>query len=129
MIAKFGKVKKRKKSKSLFFIISLGILVVFLIFVSVVSNWKIHKKRSDLKAQIEQLEKEIESIEKRNQELRAGISQSLTEISLEREAREKLNLKKPGEQVITVLPPEEELREIEENKSFWKKIWEKIKLW
>lgn len=129
MIAKIKKIKKRKESKSLFFIVSLGFLVVFLIFAFVVSNWKIQKKRSELKAQIEQIEKEIERVEKRNQELRAGISQGLTEISLEREAREKFNLKKPEEKVVTVLLPEEEEKETSEKKSFWKKIWEKIKLW
>ncbi len=129
MIAKLKKIKKRKKSGRLFFYIFLLVLTIFSITTFSVSNWKIRKKRSDIKKQMEQLKEEVERIEKRNQELRAGVSQALTEVSLEREAREKFNLKKPEEQVVTVLPPEEELGEVEEKKGFWKKIWEKIRFW
>lgn len=121
------KIKKKKKLSGLLFGIFLIILVLLSTTAFIVSNWKIQKKRSELKVQTEQLEKEIKEAERRNQELRAGISQSLTETSLEREARERFNLKKPEEQVVTVLPAEEEEKKIEENKSFWQKIWDPIK--
>lgn len=129
MVAQIKKFQKRKKSKSLFFSICLGSFFLLLISAFVVSNWKIQKKRSQLTAQIENLEKEIQTLQERNEQLRAGISQGLTEESLEKEARERFNLQKPGEEVVKVLPPLEEEKEKEGEKGFWQKIWDKIKLW
>jgi len=59
--------------------------------------------------------------------LEAGISQGQSETFLEEQAREKLGLKKPGEEVVTVLPPKETTQNTtQQNKSLWQKILQKL---
>jgi len=125
--------KKQKKKKS-FQEIFLSVLFVFftlaIIGLLAVSNFKIRERRKELLAQIETLEKEIQNAEKKNQELKAGISESQTEDYLEKEAREKLGLKKPGEEVVAIkkIQSEEKQKEQKEEKSLWQKILEFLKI-
>jgi len=125
--------KKQKKKKS-FQEIFLSVLFVFftlaIIGLLTVSNLKIRERRKELLSQIETLEKEIQNVEKKNQELKAGISESQTEDYLEKEAREKLGLKKPGEEVVAIkkIQSEEKQKEQKEEKSLWQKILEFFKI-
>ena len=125
--------KKQKKKKS-FQEIFLSVLFVFftlaIIGLLAVSNFKIRERRKELLAQIETLEKEIQNVEKKNQELKAGISESQTEDYLEKEAREKLGLKKPGEEVVAIkkIQSEEKQKEQKEEKSLWQKFLEFFKI-
>jgi len=125
--------KKQKKKKS-FQEIFLSVLFVFftlaIIGLLAVSNFKIRERRKELLAQIETLEKEIQNAEKKNQELKAGISESQTEDYLEKEAREKLGLKKPGEEVVAIkkIQSEEKQKEQKEEKSLWQKFLEFFKI-
>ena len=125
--------KKQKKKKS-FQEIFLSVLFVFftlaIIGLLAVSNFKIRERRKELLSQIETLEKEIQNAEKKNQELKAGISESQTEDYLEKEAREKLGLKKPGEEVVAIkkIQSEEKQKEQKEEKSLWQKILEFLKI-
>ena len=82
-------------------------------------NFKINKKRSELNSRVNSLKQEISVLEKRNEELKTQTSLILEEEYLEKEAREKLNLKKPGEKVVTIIPEEKE-----NNKSLYQKIEE-----
>lgn len=75
---------------------------------------------------MENLKAEIESLEKQREELSQKISQTQTESFLEKEARERFNLKKPGEEAVVILAPEEKKEEVKEQKTFWQKILEKI---
>ena len=84
------------------------------------------QKRVELAARVESLKKEIADLEKKNEEMQAGLSQKDEEGFLEKEARERLNLKKPGEEVVVVVPPKEE-EGIQESKNFWERWWEEIK--
>ena len=125
--------KKQKKKKS-FQEIFLSVLFVFftlaIIGLLAVSNFKIRERRKELLSQIETLEKEIQNAEKKNQELKAGISESQTEDYLEKEAREKLGLKKPGEEVVAIkkIQSEEKQKEQKEEKSLWQKFLEFFKI-
>lgn len=83
------------------------------------------QRRAGLTARIESLKKEIAELEKENEEIQAGLSQKGEEGYLEKEARERLNLKKPGEEVVVVVPPKEG-EETKEPKNFWQKWWEEI---
>lgn len=95
----------------------------------VTSNLKINKKRNELLAQINYLEKEIQILEEKNQKLKAGILEQETESYLEKTAKERLGLKKPGEEVVTVLPSEEsEEGEAKKEKSFWGRLLEILNL-
>lgn len=134
---KFNKVKtasslRRKKEESslqtIFFSIFLGILILAAIGFLVFSNLQINKRRTELTLRLESLKKEIEILVEKNQELTAKISQVQKESYLEKEARERLNLKKIGEEMVVVLAPEKsEENETEEKKNFFEKWWEKIK--
>ena len=127
-------IAKRRKKKKSFQEIFLSVLFVFftlaIIGLLAVSNFKIRERRKELLAQIETLEKEIQNAEKKNQELKAGISESQTEDYLEKEAREKLGLKKPGEEVVAIkkIQSEEKQKEQKEEKSLWQKILEFFKI-
>jgi len=127
-------IAKRRKKKKSFQEIFLSVLFVFftlaIIGLLAVSNFKIRERRKELLSQIETLEKEIQNVEKKNQELKAGISESQTEDYLEKEAREKLGLKKPGEEVVAIkkIQSEEKQKEQKEEKSLWQKFLEFFKI-
>jgi len=119
--------KIRKRKSNLFFSIILIFGLLAVISFLVIGNWKMNQRRAELNSRIENLKKEIEELEKKNRELQAGLSQLEGEAYLEKEARERLNLKKPGENVVVVLPPKEGEEKPEKSKNFWEKIWETIK--
>ena len=125
--------KRRKKKKSLqgiFFSILVIFFVLSITALLVVSNFKIRERRKELISQIETLEKEIQNLEKKNQEMKTGILESQTQDYLEKEARERLGLKKPGEEVVAIkkIQSEEEKKEQKEEKSLWQKFLEFLRI-
>ena len=95
----------------------------------IVSNFRINKKRTELQSQIKNLEGQIKTLEEKKAKLQAGISAGESESFLEKEAREKLGLKKPGEEVVVVMPSKETAGEkTQENKGLWQKILEILHL-
>ncbi len=130
MIQKVKKFKKRETRQTIFFSLFLGFLILIIIGFLIISNWKINQKRVQFQSQIETLRREIQVLEEKKQELEAGISQTKREGYLEKEARERLGLKKPGEEVVAVLPPRINQEErASEEKSFLEEILEKLKFW
>ena len=114
MVAKFRKSKKNPY-QTLFFSIFLGLLFSVMVGFLVFSNWKITQRRAELTTKIEALKKEIQILEEKNQQLRAGILQIEKESYWEEKIRQE-GYKKPGEEQVVVLPPEEkELKEEEKN--------------
>jgi cell division protein FtsL len=130
-----SKSKKNKKSsrREIIFPIFIAILVILGIAFLAISNLRINKRRQELISQIQKLEEEIKAQEKQNAELQAGVSQVLDQNYLEQEAREKLGLKKSGEEVVSIQKVETEENKKEEVKkeiiSPWnpKSWWEWIK--
>ena len=121
-------MKKIKKGSgknifsSVLIIISILAVVGFLIF----SNLRISQRRAELRSQVEAIEKKIQLLEEKNQELRAGIIKTQSESYWEEKIREQ-GYKKPGEEQVVVLPPEESKeKETGTEKSFWQKMLEKI---
>jgi cell division protein FtsB len=127
MIAK--RRKKKKSIQGIFFSILVIFFVISITALLLVSNFKIRERRKELISQIEILKKEIQNLEKKNQEMKAGISESQTEDYLEKEAREKLGLKKPGEEVVAIkkIQSEKKPNEVKEEKSLWQKFLEFFK--
>ena len=129
--------KSKKNKKGNYQDIAFSIFIVVLIILGaaflVISNLKINKRRQELISQINKLEAEIKEKEKQNVDLKAGVSQISDQSYLEQEAREKLGLKKPGEEVVSVQKVETEQQKQEqqkqENISPWnpKAWWEWIK--
>ena len=127
MVAKSKKIKNDSR-QNIFFSVLLGVLIFVVVGSLIAANWRINQKRADYQARIEVLQTEFQDLELKREQLQAQISQTEEESYLEKEARENFNLKKPGEEVVAVLPAEEQ--EIkEQEKGFWENIWDKIKLW
>lgn len=126
MITRRKKFKKGEVRQTVFFSVFLSILVLAAIGFLVFSNLKVQKRRAELTSQIDQLKKEIQIIEEKNNQLRAGISQSEKESYWEEKIREQ-GYKKPGEEVTVILPPKGNSEEPKkEEKNFWQKLLEKI---
>ena len=119
---------KRDDSKdSLILPIVLGVLFVAVIGFLVISNWRVSKKRTDLETQIKSLQEQLKTLEDKKVKLEAGISVGESQVFLEEQAREKLGLKKHGEEVVTVLPPKETAQNTtQQNKSLWQRILQKL---
>jgi len=129
MIQKFKKnkkIKKKERVSSLIFSSFLLILILVMIGYLAISNWRTLKKRAEYKKEIELLKAEIQKLERDKEILTKKISQYHKERYLEKEAREKLGLKKPGENVVVVLPPQN-LKEKEKPNRSKKGLKEKIK--
>lgn len=81
-------------------------------------------------SRIKDLQKNITTIEQRNEELKANFF-SMTDVNfLEKEAREKFQLQKPGEKVVSIIMPSgmPEPAANEAPKTFWQQILEKLGL-
>ena len=109
--------KKRKPYPSTPFLIFLGFLFLSLAALLVFSNFKINQRRSKLISNIENLKREIQILEKKTAELRAGISQTSKESYWEATIREQ-GLVREGESQVVILPSEEEAKG-EEEINFW----------
>ncbi len=93
-----NKLKKIFGSKMTLFLLSLGFLWLSVSVVNVYyKKFKINKEINDLKAQ-------IASTEKSNQQISQIIDYLSSPDFLEKTAKEKLNMKKPGEEVVIIEP-------------------------
>ncbi len=127
MIAKNKRIKKDGRFQNIFFSVIIGIFLFGVIGFFVSSNIKINQKRTEMIGRIEELKKEIEVLEKKNEELQSGIIQTGSESYWEEKMREQ-GYKKPGEEAVVVLPPEEQQEESAgEEKNFWEKIFDPVK--
>lgn len=118
MIAKYKQTRK-SSGQNIFFSVLLGSLISIIIGFLLVSNFRISKKRAALDSQINRLKEEIIATQEKKRQLEAHLYQSTQKEYLEKEARETFNLKKPGEEVVTILPSEENPRHKEEAKQWW----------
>ena len=125
MVAKFWKTKKRFKKLFVFPPFILGISVLLIIGFLALSNWKIIQKRVEFNNKIEEFKNEFQELEKRNQTLKAEISQIQTKESLEKMAREQLNYQKQGEITVSIIKDiKDEKGEEKNKKGLWAKIFE-----
>ncbi len=118
MIAKFKRQKKRNSKEETIFQILFSIFTLILIGFLIFSNLKIKQKKEKLIEEIKSLEKDIQTLEVKNRELKAGISETEKESHWEEKAREQGYVRE-GENPIVVLPPNEEQIEKEEEKNIW----------
>ena len=126
MIVKSKTIKKKNSFQDIFFSVLIAIFLFGMIGFLIVSNFKINQRRGELLGQINSLEKEIQALEEKNKELQTGISDTEKESFWEEKLREQ-GYKKPGEEAVVVLPPQEQNpTSTEKAKSFWEKFLEKI---
>lgn len=126
MIAK--KKKSKKSQQSPFFPILFIFLISAFISLLVFYNFKINQRRTKLLSEIRELEKEIQNLEEKNAQLKAGISQVGKESYWEERVREQ-GFVREGENQVVVLPPESNLEKEQEfqKEGIWKEISEKLK--
>ena len=131
MLSKSRKNKKRVSVKNIFFSIGLGIFFLAVIIFLGVTNWRINQRRIQLASQLEAIKKEVEAAEQKNQKLKSEAAQVGTQDYIEKVAREQLNLKAPGEEVVIVSGDGEQKPEesVEQERKFWdpRGWWEWIK--
>jgi len=130
MVTKFKKRRKEDFSESVFFSILVGILISAAVGFLIFENIKVNQKRTKLNSQIEILRREFQELERKNNLLKAGISQGEDEEYIEKIAREELNYQKEGETTVGYILPGEtnslDNEEKKEEKGFWKNLWQKI---
>ena len=105
-------------------LVGIGFLVAFGGGIGYLAyqNIKIHQKRSGLQTTLHILEEQVVELSERKAELEVGIDEVQSQEYQEKVLREQGLYKKPGEEVVTILPPEETQGETsveEENKRTW----------
>ena len=125
-----NEIKKKKSYRDKLFSLSFALLLLIIIFYLIISNFKIREKEGELSQKVTQLRERFEFLNKNNERLEGGVSQTLRSDYAEEVLREKGLYKRKGEKMVVILLPEEKEDEIEENEeeSFWEKILRKINL-
>jgi len=125
MVTKFSKFSKRKKSiientvaAVVFGFIFFGIVGFFLY-----QNITIGQKRADLENQLAALQTKAIELSAQQEELQEGVANTQTEEYQEKLLREQGLYKKEGEQVVTVLPPEESSNQSAEQNERERRWW------
>jgi len=118
------KHKRKKAFRNIFISLLLGSLLFIIVIFLIISNWKINQRRTELNQRILKVQQEIQVLEERNRQLKAGIAQTLESDYAEEVLREKGLYKKKGEKMIVILPLEEEGEKEKEEKNLWQKIQE-----
>jgi cell division protein FtsB len=122
MVAKIKKIKKGSRYKEIISSVFLLILFFGIAGFFVFSSWKISKKREEMASRIDSLKKELEMLEGKSESLRSGITDAQTDYYWEEKAREQ-GYKKPGEEAVVVLPPEDQVQlEPQAPENFWQKV-------
>ncbi len=121
-------VKNKRANKGIFdskaFMLSIVALLLLLCF----GVYKEITKRLRVYNEISALESEIDSLDNKNKDLSKLIEYFNTDSYIEREAREKLGLAKPGEEVIA-LPKSQSKRTLVNNISNSKDIGNSVLWW
>jgi len=131
MLPRISKFKKGNAPTAALLPVLFGLLLMAVLFIFLAgSNLRLYGKRASLERQLDALRGETAELEKRSLELQSDIVRTQTEEYTEEVARERLNLKKPGEEVVAVVVPEsgQEGTSSEEQQSWLEKILEKIGL-
>ncbi|MBL7053981.1 septum formation initiator family protein [Patescibacteria group bacterium] len=120
----------RKKESSLKSIISSKILfyvLILFIFILMLSLIREVNTKIYLKKELSRIQSQVESLTAKNTNYLEEIEKSKTEYFKEKQARLKMGLKKPGEDVIVIVPVEDDVDE--QNKGFFEKQASNIKIW
>ncbi|MBU1082830.1 septum formation initiator family protein [Patescibacteria group bacterium] len=94
-------LKKKKKTRSQIFLISLALVFSYMVFATGETLWQNY----EVNREIAKLKVEIVQLQEQGQDLKYLIAYRGTESFKEREARRKLGYKKPGEKVLAITSP------------------------
>lgn len=86
---------------------SLTAIIIFgILIISGVRLFQVWRAYGQLKASADKLEKKLADYELENRELRNQLRIAETPEAIERDGKSRLNMKKPGEKVVVVVPPQ-----------------------
>ena len=119
MITDYNKKQKRKSLKKNLYFVAGGILLLIVSGFLVFADFRIYNDKKKLDAKIQDYKNQIKEIEKKNQDLKHGISEAGNNDYIEKVAREELDLQKPGENVVGFIMPKTRAKEPAKPKSFW----------
>lgn len=114
-----------------FFLLS-GI-VIFLLVLLGNSLVKLFERKQEVDQRIQGIEDKVAKLRSENESMNKVLQQAATPSFIEKEARRRLNMKKPGEKLVIIVPSKgiEEPKNIKtekqnmgENVSWWQKIKE-----
>lgn len=98
----------------------IGVMLVVQIKKNFVVNFRANKVQVD-----------IRNIQKENEKIRAQISSFESEEIIDREARQRLNFKKEGENVVVIIPPKDQIENIINSSAnengYVKPLWQRIR--
>ena len=101
-------------------IINIALIIVAMILsysaARMVRNVMITREQSA------EMTQKIEQLKLKKQELEAELAEIKTKEAVEREAKERLNMKKTGEEVVVVVPEKKDDEVYAQPKSLWTKI-------
>jgi cell division protein FtsB len=94
-----------------------------------VQLWGVAQKAYALYGERKRLEAELASLQQKKSQLEEGLSRFQSEAYLEREAKSRLNLKKPGEQIVIIVPEEKQREAVITPPSFWSRFGTPLFFW
>ncbi|OGZ28276.1 MAG: hypothetical protein A2562_04345 [Candidatus Nealsonbacteria bacterium RIFOXYD1_FULL_39_11] len=118
-----AKIKKKKRSWKHILIYSFsGIIMVLAIIFLSLTNWKIYQRKANLNEKIAELQGEISVLEERKIELSGLISYVQSDDYVEQVARDQLNMKRPGEEVVVIQDDKKDSGDKEREVGWWEKL-------
>lgn len=123
---------RRKFRKLIFSSLSFALLLIVSVLL-VNATFKVYVKNNNAVEKNEKVKAQITELEERKRKLEAELARLQTQNGIEEEIREKFNMQKPGEQVLTIVENKEvnvDLNEGESKDGFFSNAWMAIKnLW
>jgi len=102
MVSNFRKNRKIVSPKGIFLSVFFTALFLIVIGFLLITNLKIGQRRSEAISRAEYLKSEIKRLAEKNKELKENFAQAQSREYLEKVAREQLNLKAIGEEVVVI---------------------------
>jgi cell division protein FtsB len=121
-LSKFGKKKSTLFENTVAIVVFTGILSIIIGFF-IFQNVKIAGKRADLEDHLQELQAQANALSEQKAGLQEDIANTQTQEYQEKVLREQGLYKKPGEDVITVLPPEITIEEISSEEQKQRTWW------
>lgn len=120
----FQKKANREFFNSQLLFKTVGVIFLLIIFILVVSDFKIYQKKRELTAQITIYQKQIADIKKSSQNLKDEITNSDNPDYLEKIAYEQLGEQKPGETEYIFVQSPKKADTVSSPQNFWSaKSW------
>jgi len=102
--------------------LALNILLILICVVISYSASRMVHNAFATKTQSAEMTAKIEELKETKQKLEARLAELQTKEAVEREAKERLNLKKPGEKVVVVVPEKKDSAASTPPLTLWEKI-------